>query len=72
MASAALIEYLWSLDYRLWWHLPPLFNPDNYFCNPENIYGHIVSVNMLALPRESKIQVSGMVEVTNAHDWPLS
>jgi len=69
--SAALIDYLWSLDYRLWWHLPLLFNADNYFGNPENIYGNIGSINMLGLPRESTTPVSGLVEVTDARDWPL-
>jgi hypothetical protein len=29
-SSPALIEYLQSLEYDLYWHLPPLFNPRNH------------------------------------------
>ena len=36
--NAALFDYLRSLDYRLYWHEPPLYNPDNYFHNPENVF----------------------------------
>ena len=28
--SQALIEWLWQRDYRLFWHVPRLFNPDNF------------------------------------------
>jgi len=50
--SHDLIEWLWKKDYRLWWHLTPLFNPDNFFGDPENRYGSVHSFNMLCLPRE--------------------
>ncbi len=50
--SQALIEYLWSLQYELWFHLPPLFNPQNFAGDAENVYPTMVSVNMLCLPRE--------------------
>ncbi len=29
--SAALIEQLLSLEYELFWHVPPYFNPENFF-----------------------------------------
>ncbi|MFM0324181.1 FkbM family methyltransferase [Caballeronia glebae] len=69
--SQALIEWLWSQDYRLWWHIPPLFNPDNFFGIQENIYGNVASFNMLALPRESEVPVNGLIEVTDATYHPL-
>jgi FkbM family methyltransferase len=50
--SRALIEQLWALDYRLWFHLPTLFNPDNFAQHEENLYPTLVSVNMLCLPKE--------------------
>ena len=50
--SAALIAYLRELGYELHWHLPRMFNPDNWRRNPSNDYGDIVSVNMLCLPQE--------------------
>ncbi|RFU45842.1 FkbM family methyltransferase [Paraburkholderia sp. DHOC27] len=64
--SQALIEWLWSKDYRLWWHLPPLFNPANFFGRDENIYGQLLSCNMLALPRELDLNISGFTEVTDS------
>ncbi len=28
--SKNLIELLWSLDYKMYWHLPRLYNENNY------------------------------------------
>ncbi|WP_429266854.1 FkbM family methyltransferase [Paraburkholderia sp. EB58] len=64
--SQALIEWLWSKDYRMWWHLPPLFNPGNFFGRAENIYGGLLSCNMLALPRELDLDITGFTEVTDS------
>lgn len=51
--SKALIELIMSLGYRLWWHAPPLFNPDNYFGLKENDYPDIASFNMFCEPKEA-------------------
>lgn len=48
--STELIERLLGLDYRLYWHLPPLFNRKNFAGHEEDVFGQIVSVNMLCLP----------------------
>jgi len=69
--SRALIEWLWAQEYRLWWHISPLYNPGNYFGNAENVYGNMASFNMLALPRESQIVVEGLTEITDAGYHPL-
>ena len=66
--SRELIEWLWSKQYRLWWHTPPLFNPGNFFANANDQYPQVVSINMLCLPRESAVPVNGLEEiVTNRH-----
>jgi hypothetical protein len=39
--SPQLIQWLFDHDYQLWWHLPPLFNPENFFEVKENIYPKI-------------------------------
>ena len=57
--------------YRLYWHLPALFNPDNYFRNCANLYPNIVSVNMLGVPRERAQNVSELVEIVNANEHPF-
>lgn len=61
--SKELIEWLWAHNYRLWWHAPPLFNPGNFLGKEANIFGGVVSLNMLALPRELDFPVTGLEEV---------
>lgn len=49
--SRALISLLFEIGYRLWWHITPLFNPKNFFGNPRDIFGDVVSFNMIGFPR---------------------
>jgi FkbM family methyltransferase len=69
--SEALTRLIASLDYRMYWHLPPLFNPDNFFANPDNSYPNVVSVNMLCVHRESRMQTAGFEEVVDFSLHPL-
>jgi FkbM family methyltransferase len=66
--SAALIELLRSWRYRLYWHTPPLFSPENFAGDPENVFGNIVSINMLCIAGERDITVKGLREVGDAPD----
>jgi len=68
--SAALISHIAERGYRLYWHLPPLFNPENWNRVEENIWPNIVSVNMLCLPREMEQSVEGS-EITTSDEHPL-
>ncbi len=36
--SPQLIQQLLQLGYRIYWHLPPLFNPNNFFGQTEDIF----------------------------------
>jgi FkbM family methyltransferase len=65
--SPALIEHLLALDYRLYWHIPWLYNSDNFFGDQENIFQGIVSDNMVAIPRTGplSITVQGLIEITS-------
>ncbi|MCY2973288.1 MAG: FkbM family methyltransferase [Planctomycetota bacterium] len=47
--SAALITTLHEVGYAMYWHAPPLFNQKNFFANEQNIFGGIVSKNMLCI-----------------------
>ena len=49
--SRALISLLFEVGYRLWWHITPLFNPRNFFRHPRDVFGEVVSFNMLGFPR---------------------
>ena len=71
--SKALIETLMAMGYRMWWHAPPLFNPDNYYGEPSNVYGSVRSFNMLCLHRSCAVPAPpDLVEVTDAGSHPLS
>jgi FkbM family methyltransferase len=67
--SPALISALLGRDYGLWWHFSPLYRLDNYNANPDNVMGNIMSINMLALPRERGTKVVGLRPVTGPGDW---
>jgi hypothetical protein len=47
----------------MYWHTPPLYNPRNYTGNPVNIFGPIVSLNMLCLPRKLAQEAHGLEPV---------
>lgn len=69
--SKNLIELLWSLDYKMYWHLPRLFNKNNYFKNEENIFGNVISVNMLCVHKDSLIKIVDMDEVIDSNYHPM-
>jgi FkbM family methyltransferase len=68
--SAALICQLLALEYRLYWHMPPLFNAKNFFGVAENAFGRIVSVNMLGLHVSVSQDIRGLPEITSPEDDP--
>jgi FkbM family methyltransferase len=68
--SASLIEFILSLGYNLYWHLPRMFNPTNYFRNETNEFGNIVSVNMLGVHRSVKASIQGLRPIESpTSDW---
>jgi FkbM family methyltransferase len=69
--SEALMRLIASFDYRLYWHCPPLFNPDNFFGNAQNAYPNVVSANMLCVHRDSPIRTTGFQEVVDFSLHPL-
>ncbi len=73
--SLALTGWLLEHGYRLWWHPTPLFNPDNLRGYTEDIYGGVVSLNMLCIPAEKAVaataMVAGLCEVTQPCTHPL-
>ena len=66
--SAALIALLFELDYRLFWHLPPLFHADNFFGHAENVFGGFVSINMVGVPHSLPLSLQGFREITSPDD----
>jgi FkbM family methyltransferase len=68
--SAALIGRIMDLGYRLWWHVVPLFNPQNHRGLAENVFGRVSSLNMLCLPRETGTVVGGGAEILSPDTPP--
>jgi len=60
-----LIQQLFDLGYRLYWHVVPMFNPDNFFQNHENVLGRVSSFNMVGIHRSVSQAVDGLTEITS-------
>lgn len=57
-----LIALIAAWNYRLYWHTPPLFSPDNYNHAQFDIF-RAGSLNMLCLPAESPRAVEGFERI---------
>ena len=66
--SVALIGQLLALDYRLYWHLPVMFTPQNFFGATENAFPGILSVNMLGIHKSFPQAIDGLREITSQLD----
>jgi FkbM family methyltransferase len=69
--SPELIRHLFDVGYRLWWHLPALFNPDNYFSKSENHFENTRSVNMLGLPKDRAVDIA-LTEIQSPNEFPAN
>lgn len=63
-----IISLLDGLGYRLHWHTPRLFDPDNPKGVSENVFGGTCSVNLLAVPKERDPPLPGLQPIDPA-DW---
>lgn len=66
--GSALIEIILSMGYRLWWHMPAYFNPNNINNNPENIFPGQCSMNMLCVHKSIEVDVGDMYPVEGPED----
>ncbi len=62
--SLPIISFLFKQDYRLYWHLPTLFNPNNFAGNTENIFPDLASINLLCIHSSVPATMTGFVEIT--------
>jgi FkbM family methyltransferase len=66
--SEELLTVIERLGYVAYWHLAPLFNPDNFAGDPNDIFPGVVSINVLCVPKETKVPVTGLRKVSSPHD----
>lgn len=48
--SETLLKLIDSKGYAMYWHAPPLFQPDNFNGKPEDIFNSIHSYNLMCVP----------------------
>ena len=66
--QAGLIGLLDSLGYEQYWHVAPLFRPDNFNGVDADLTGATVSLNMFCAPREKGLNVTGFEHI-NPTGW---
>lgn len=62
-AMPDLIAQIHALDYDLWWHYAPHFNPENYGRMPVDHEPGVISFNMLGLPKGYPKPVRGLTKI---------
>ena len=67
--SKDILAWLFARKYKMWWHFPELYNAQNYFGNPVNVFGTVSSINVLALPEEKQANI-GLREIKSADEFP--
>jgi hypothetical protein len=67
--SGPLLEFVLNLGYRIFFHAAPIFQPNNFYENPINIFEkNIFSMMMLAIP-PGKMVPPNLREVLTSQDW---
>ena len=65
--QGVLISLLAELGYEQYWHVAPLFSPGNFRgATEDRVTGGASSLNMLCLPKESSVAVSGFERIDPA------
>lgn len=62
-AEKSLIALIDLLGYNMFWHLPPLFNPNNFAGREENVFGETISRNILCMEKAVDHQLTGFTPV---------
>ncbi|MEM1275252.1 MAG: FkbM family methyltransferase [Pseudomonadota bacterium] len=68
-SSAHLIRQVFDLGYCAFWHLPPMFNPNNYFNEKRDFFPSTISANMLCVPNHWNIDKSGSIQDPENHPF---
>lgn len=69
--SPELIRLVQDAGYKAFWHLPALFNAENFNGVREPLFPNIVSINMFCLPQESSLVLKGFPAVEGPDHWLL-
>jgi FkbM family methyltransferase len=67
-----LTRFIDQLGYKMYWHRPLLFNPQNYYANPMNIFGNVVSYNLFCVHSSENVVMQGFEQVLPGERHPLT
>ena len=67
--SPALIEQVYSLDYKAYWHVISYYRPQNFARFPDNLFTAPLELNLFCVPNEKKFKNSGLPAVTGPDQW---
>lgn len=70
-ASEELIKTIWSLKYKAYWHILPLYNPDNFYKSDKNIFSNVSALNMLCVHESKNVILGNVVPVTDSKYHPF-
>jgi FkbM family methyltransferase len=62
-SDIAIVDYLSSLGYDLYWHRAPLYNANNFSQNSRNVFDKKAQSNMLGFHHAQNITVNGLERV---------
>jgi len=51
-----------------WWHFPRMFSENNFEQNAVNIFGNTIAINLIGVPQELNLPVTGFHKVTGTED----
>jgi len=57
--AEALVRFIYNLNYKAFWHVTFLFNPNNFAGNKENVFGHTASFNLICIPNGHWLTLTG-------------
>lgn len=66
--SKKLLGWLFDNGYRIWWHTPSLFNEENFNSSNLNIFGPVVSHNVVCVHKDDA-RTFDLPEVKSTDDW---
>lgn len=67
--SAALLSVVDAMGYRAFWHLPKLYEAENFNGETEDIFPQTASINLLCLPAGHGFDTGGLRPVSGINDW---
>ena len=62
--SDALVRLIDSLSYKMYWHRPFYFSPNNFFGNLHNVFPNTIAFNMVCLHESVTQNLTGLEPVT--------